>query len=79
MLHDCLARMSACPVSSWLVCTGSLPNLVKECCFFQLTGNMTQVPGAIHLTEPSGLPDSVKINRKLEIIRKSPMEMLKLF
>ena len=40
---------------------------------------MTQVPGAIHLTEPSGLPDSVKINRKLEIIRKSPMEMLKLF
>ena len=55
------------------------PYMVKECCFFQLTGNMTQVPGAIHLTEPSGLPDSVKINRKLEIIRKSPMEMLKLF
>ena len=23
----------------------------------QLTGNMTQVPGAMHLTEPSGLPD----------------------
>ena len=24
----------------------------------QLTGNMTQVPGAMHLTEPSSLPDS---------------------
>ena len=37
------------------------PFMVKECCFFlQLTGNMTQVPGAMHLTEPSGLPDSIR-------------------
>ena len=34
VLHDWLGRMSACPVSFWLVCTASLPNLVKECCFF---------------------------------------------
>ena len=30
-LHDQPGRMSACPVSFWLVCAGSLPNLVKEC------------------------------------------------
>ena len=31
----------------------------------QLTGNMTQVPGAMHLTEPSGLPDNVNLKNYL--------------
>ena len=30
-LHDWLGRMSSRPVSPWLVCAESLPNLVKKC------------------------------------------------
>ena len=31
----------------------------RNAVFSQLAGNMTQVPGAMHLTEPSGLPDNM--------------------